>query len=72
MTDAAKRILEARRKLSREERALIAAELRRQDGVEPSDTWCGEVERRISDFEDDDAFEDAEAVYRKLVADLEA
>lgn len=73
MTDAAKRILEAARKLSREERALVAAELRRDDAPQPSTTqWCDEVERRISDFDDDDAFEDAEEVYRKLVADLDA
>jgi hypothetical protein len=70
VTGAAKKILEAARKLSRKERAFVIAELARPDDPRMSDDdWYEEIERRIADFDMED--EDAEAVGLELLAEIE-
>ena len=70
MTSAARKILEAARKLSPKERAFVVAELARVDEPRMSDQeWYEEIERRIADFDVED--KDAEAVGLELIAELE-
>ena len=70
MTSAARKILEAARKLSPKERAFVVAELVRVDEPRKSDQeWYEEIERRLDDFDVEDA--DAETVYQELLAELE-
>jgi hypothetical protein len=72
MTSAARKILEAARKLSPKERAFVVAELARADEPRMSDEeWYEEIERRIADFDREDQFEDADAVGQELLAELE-